>query len=204
MLKPSELTPSFSELLRGIVAEFFSPEEFVVAVGGVEVAQAFSRLPFDHLFFTGSTAVGRQIALAAAENLTPVTLELGGKSPAIIDADCDMAVAAPRLAYGKLLNAGQTCVAPDYVLVPRGRVDEFVAAVEDRRCRHVSDVRGRTPITPSIVSDRHYQRLNRLVDDATARGATAIRLAPAGRGVPGGGPQAAPRCCSSASTTTWP
>jgi len=191
MLKPSELTPSFSELLRGIVAEFFSPEEFFVAVGGVEVAQAFSRLPFDHLFFTGSTVVGRQIALAAAENLTPVTLELGGKSPAIIDADCDMAVAVPRLAYGKLLNAGQTCVAPDYALVPRGRVDEFVAALRTAAAGMFPTF-GPNPDYTSIVSDRHYQRLNRLVEDATSRGATAIRLAPAGEQSPASGRKLAP------------
>jgi coniferyl-aldehyde dehydrogenase len=191
MLKPSELTPSFSELLRGIVAEFFSPEEFFVAVGGVEVAQAFSRLPFDHLVFTGSTAVGRQIALAAAENLTPVTLELGGKSPAIIDADCDMAVAAPRLAYGKLLNAGQTCIAPDYALVPRNRVDEFVAAVK-AAAAGMYPTFGPNPDYTSIVSDRHYQRLNRLIEDATSRGATAIRLAPAGEESAAAGRKLAP------------
>jgi coniferyl-aldehyde dehydrogenase len=191
MLKPSELTPSFSELLRGIVAEFFSPEEFLVAVGGVEVAQAFSRLPFDHLFFTGSTAVGRQIALAAAENLTPVTLELGGKSPAIIDADCDMAVAVPRLTYGKLLNAGQTCVAPDYALVPRGRVDEFVAAVKGAAAG-MFPTYGPNPDYTGIVSDRHYQRLELLVEDATSRGATAIRLAPPGESSPAAGRKFAP------------
>jgi len=120
LLKPSELTPSFSALLRDSVAEFFAADEFAVVVGDVDVGRAFSHLPFDHLFFTGSTAVGREIALAAAANLTPVTLELGGKSPAILDADCDLGVAAPRIAFGKLLNAGQTCVAPDYLLVPRG------------------------------------------------------------------------------------
>jgi coniferyl-aldehyde dehydrogenase len=178
MLKPSELTPAFSELLRGIVAEFFSPEEFAVIVGGVDVARAFSQLPFDHLFFTGSTVVGRQIALAAAQNLTPVTLELGGKSPAIIDADCDIAVAAPRIAFGKLLNAGQTCVAPDYVLVPRDRVDEFVTTLK-AAVAGMYPTFAPNPDYTSIVSDRHYQRLVRLVEDATSRGATAIRLAPA-------------------------
>jgi coniferyl-aldehyde dehydrogenase len=179
MLKPSELTPSFSELLRGIVAEFYSPEEFVVVVGDVDVGRAFSQLPFDHLFFTGSTGVGRQIALAAAKNLTPVTLELGGKSPAIIDADCDLAVAAPRIAYGKLLNAGQTCVAPDYLLAPRGRVDELVAALR-ASVTAMFPTFGANPDYTSIVSDRHYQRLVRLTEEATAGGATAIPLAAAG------------------------
>ena len=179
MLKPSELTPSFSALLRGIVAEFFSPEEFVVVAGDVEVGRAFSHLAFDHLFFTGSTAVGRHVALAAAENLTPVTLELGGKSPAIIDIDCDLAIAVPRIAFGKLLNAGQTCVAPDYLLVPRGRADEVVAALKSAVTAMYPSF-GANPDYTSIVSDRHYQRLVRLVEDATRGGATAIRLTASG------------------------
>ncbi len=129
LLKPSELTPRFSALLEKIVAATFAADEFAVVPGDVEVGRAFATLAFDHLFFTGSTAVGRQVALAAAQNLTPVTLELGGKSPAIIDADCDFAEAAPRIAFAKLLNAGQTCVAPDYALVPRARVDAFVTAL---------------------------------------------------------------------------
>ncbi len=179
MLKPSELTPTFSELLREIVAGAFAPEEFAVVPGDVEVGRAFSKLPFDHLFFTGSTSVGRQIALAAAENLTPVTLELGGKSPAIIDFDCDLTVAAPRIAFGKLLNAGQTCVAPDYMLVPRSRVDEFVAALRQSVTAMYPTLVGNADYT-SIVSDRHYQRLVHLIEDAEARGATTIRLIPAG------------------------
>ena len=203
MLKPSELTPKFSELFREIVAESFAMEEFAVIPGDVDVGRAFSKLPFDHLFFTGSTAVGRQIALAAAENLTPVTLELGGKSPAIIDTDCDIAVAAPRIAFGKLLNAGQTCIAPDYVLVPRARVDEFVAAYE-RAVRTMYPSLAANPDYTSIVNDRHYERLARLVDDATAQGATVIRIAPAGETARRPGAQAAADAASSASTTTWP
>jgi coniferyl-aldehyde dehydrogenase len=179
MLKPSELTPRFSELLRRIVAEFFSPEEFMVVVGDVDVGREFARLPFDHLFFTGSTAVGRQIALAAAENLTPVTLELGGKSPAIVDAGCDIPSAARRIAFGKLLNAGQTCVAPDYALVPRPDVDEFVAALARAMVALYPSFAGNPDYT-SIVSDRHFQRLERLVADAEGAGATAIRIDPAG------------------------
>jgi coniferyl-aldehyde dehydrogenase len=179
MLKPSELTPSFAELLRRIVAEHFSPEELTVVVGDVAVGRAFASLPFDHLFFTGSTSIGRQVALAAAQNLTPVTLELGGKSPAIIDADCDIGLVVPRIAYGKLLNAGQTCVAPDYMLVPRPRVDEFVAGFAKAAAGMYPTIAANPDYT-SIVSERHFQRLTRLVDDATARGATAHRLAPAG------------------------
>ncbi len=178
MLKPSELTPAFSHLLERIVADAFAPEEFAVVAGDVEVGRAFATLPFDHLLFTGSTAVGRQIALAAAANLTPVTLELGGKSPAIIGADADVDVAAARIAYGKLMNAGQTCVAPDYVLVPRPAVDAFVAATGAAVARMFPSLVGNDDYT-SIVSDRHYRRLEGLVADAEAAGATAIRLNPA-------------------------
>ena len=125
MLKPSELTPHTSALLRRLVAATFSADEFTVIEGNADVGRAFTALAFDHLFFTGSTAVGRHVARAAADNLTPVTLELGGKSPALFDDAADFALAAPRLIVGKLLNAGQTCIAPDYALVPRrprGRV----------------------------------------------------------------------------------
>ncbi len=175
MLKPSELTPRFSELLQRIVAEAFAPHEFAVLPGDVELGRAFSQLPFDHLFFTGSTVVGRQIALAAAENLTPVTLELGGKSPAIVDADCDMPTAARRLAFAKLLNAGQTCVAPDYMLVPRARVDEFVASMRQAVAAMYPEIAANPDYT-SIVSDRHYRRLAEVVADAQAKGATAIPM----------------------------
>jgi coniferyl-aldehyde dehydrogenase len=178
MVKPSELTPSFSTLLREIVAEFFSPDEFAVIEGDVAVGRAFSQLPFDHLFFTGSTAVGREVALAAAANLTPVTLELGGKSPAIIDGDCNLAAAAPRIAFGKLLNAGQTCVAPDYLLVPRKRIDDVVAAITGAVRKMYPSLAGNPDYT-SIVSDRHYERLARLVADAESRGARAVRIDPA-------------------------
>ena len=123
MLKPSEMTPRTSELLARLVADRFDGNEFAVINGGAQIGQAFAELPFDHLFFTGSTTVGRKIALAAAANLTPITLELGGKSPALINADADLAALAPRLVAGKLLNAGQTCIAPDYVLVPAERGD---------------------------------------------------------------------------------
>jgi coniferyl-aldehyde dehydrogenase len=190
MLKPSELTPRFSELLRQIVAQAFAPEEFAVLPGDVELGRAFSRLPFDHLFFTGSTAVGRQIAKAAAENLTPVTLELGGKSPAIVDADCDIPVAARRIAFAKMLNAGQTCVAPDYLLMPRARVEEFVGAMRQAVTAMYPTIDANPDYT-SIVNDRHYDRLARLLQDAQMKGATAIPMTdvaatpgPAGRKFP--------------------
>src|SRR5258708_794974 len=129
LLKPSELTPRTSALLERLVKDRFSADEFAVVTGGADVGESFARLPFDHLFFTGSTAVGRRIALAAADNLTPVTLELGGKSPALVHADADIDALAPRLIAGKLLNAGQTCIAPDYVLSPASHVAAICDAI---------------------------------------------------------------------------
>jgi coniferyl-aldehyde dehydrogenase len=118
IIKPSEQVPHFSALLKETIAQKFDASEMLVTGIEDEIAKAFATLPFDHLVFTGSTRVGRLVAEAAGRNLTPVTLELGGKSPAIIDASADLEEAAERIAYGKLLNAGQTCIAPDYVLVP--------------------------------------------------------------------------------------
>src|SRR5262249_28192677 len=129
LLQPNELTPRTAALLDRIVALHFAAVELAVATGGAEVGQAFAQLPFDHLFFTGSTAVGRKIALAAAANLTPVTLELGGKSPALVAERAELDVAVPRLVAGKLLNAGQTCIAPDYVLAPEGMADALAESI---------------------------------------------------------------------------
>jgi coniferyl-aldehyde dehydrogenase len=144
-------------------------------LGDAAVGKTFAGLPFDHLFFTGSTAVGRQVALAAAANLTPVTLELGGKSPALFDDDADLLLAAPRLMTGKLLNAGQTCIAPDYALVPAGRVDAFVAAVTAAVAKLYPSFAGNPDYT-AIVNERHYQRLTGLLEDARAKGATIVPL----------------------------
>ncbi len=175
MLKPSEYTPKFSDLLKEIMGEIFSDDEVHVAVGGVDVAQEFSGLPFDHLVFTGSTPVGRLVAQAAAPNLTPVTLELGGKSPTIIDADADMKIAVPRIAHGKLLNAGQTCVAPDYVLMPSAKIDAFSEAIIQQAETFFPTFAGNPDYT-SIIADRHYARLQSLLEDAENKGAT-IRTA---------------------------
>jgi coniferyl-aldehyde dehydrogenase len=178
MLKPSELTPRTSALLERLVAQHFAPDEFAVVNGGPEIGQAFSALAFDHLFFTGSTAVGRRIALAAAANLTPVTLELGGKSPALVHAGADLAMIAPRLAAGKLLNAGQTCIAPDYVLAPSASVDALAQRIE-ASVRTMYPTLGQNPDYTSIVSDRHYARLTALIDDARRKGARVIAINPA-------------------------
>ncbi len=179
MIKPSELTPRFSELLRRIVAESFVEDEMAVVTGDAQIGKAFTELPFDHLFFTGSTAVGRMVAQAAAKNLTPVTLELGGKSPAILDPSSDLGIAVPRLAFGKLLNAGQTCIAPDYAFVPNDRIDAFAEHMH----RAVAKMYPRLAANPdytSIVSERHFARLQGLLEDARARGARIVTINPAG------------------------
>jgi len=177
LLKPSELTPVTSALLAKRVAKLFREDELAVVTGDAHVGEAFARLPLDHLFFTGSTAVGRLVALAAADHLTPVTLELGGKSPALIDADADLALAAPRLAVGKLLNAGQTCIAPDYALVPGASLERFIAAMRDAVARLYPSFYDNADYT-AIVSARHHDRLAALVDDARALGARIVPLGP--------------------------
>ena len=179
MLKPSELTPATSSLLAELVSASFREDEFSVVEGDADIGQAFSALAFDHLFFTGSTAVGRKVAQAAAANLTPVTLELGGKSPAVFDATADFASSVPRLMVGKLLNAGQTCIAPDYALVPAARLDEFIAAATAT----VQDLYPQVSTNPdytSIVNARHFARLTGLLDDARSKGARIMPLGEAG------------------------
>jgi len=175
MLKPSARAPSTAALLAKLVGAYFSEDEFAVVQGDAAVASMFAALPFDHLLFTGSADVGRRVAAAAAENLTPVTLELGGKSPALFDADADFRRGAPRLAAGKLLNAGQSCIAPDYALVPRPRVDEFASAMGDA-VRRLYPSTVQNPDYASIIDTRHYARLIGLIEDARARGARVIAL----------------------------
>jgi coniferyl-aldehyde dehydrogenase len=179
MLKPSELTPRFSLLMADLVARHFSVDEFTVVTGDADTGRAFVRLPFNHLFFTGSTAVGRQVALAAAANLTPVTLELGGKSPAIIDDSADLLDTARKLAAGKLFNAGQTCIAPDYALVPAARVQDFVQAYTQAALEMYPSLEGNADYT-SIVNERHFARLQALADDARSRGAQVQIINPGG------------------------
>ena len=174
LIKPSELTPATSELMARIVAEHFAPEEMQVITGDAEVGKAFVGLPFDHLFFTGSTAVGRHVAQAAAKNLTPVTLELGGKSPAVVDRSADLTLTASRLAFGKLFNAGQTCVAPDYLLVPREMMEPLAQRLLAKMRRMYPRIAGNAHYT-SIVTPRHLARLQGLIDDAATRGARVLR-----------------------------
>jgi len=178
MLKLSEATPATGELLKRLLGEVF-PEDLVgVVLGESEVGEAFSRLPFDHLLFTGATSIGRHVMAAAAQNLTPVTLELGGKSPAIVSASVPLAHAAERIAFGKTLNAGQTCVAPDYVLVPRARLDGFVEAYRQAVLRFYPQVQG-NPDYSAIINARHLARLEGYLADACDKGATVLDLYPA-------------------------
>jgi coniferyl-aldehyde dehydrogenase len=190
LIKPSEITPCTSALLATLVARYFLPGELAVVSGGADVGAAFARLPFDHLLFTGSTQVGRSIALAAAENLTPVTLELGGKSPALIDDRADLSALSARLAVGKLLNAGQTCIAPDYVLIPRQRAEALTQALQRAVARlYPAPIDNRD--YASIIDERHYSRLTALLDDARAKGARLIELG-AARGSATGGTRRMP------------
>jgi coniferyl-aldehyde dehydrogenase len=173
MVKPSELTPEFSELLRRLVAERFDEAEVAVITGGVEVGQAFASLRFDHLLFTGSTEVGRKVYQAAAANLVPVTLELGGKSPTIICPDYDLAKAARSVAFGKFVNAGQTCIAPDYVLVPEGREGAFADALTAQVRHSYPSIAGNDDYS-GLISERHRRRLADAVETARQAGATVL------------------------------
>jgi coniferyl-aldehyde dehydrogenase len=176
MLKPSEHTPRTSDLLRELLAEVFPEDRVATVLGGADVAAAFAALPFDHLFFTGSTSVGRMVMQAAAANLVPVTLELGGKSPAIVAPDYPIKTAVARIAAGKWLNAGQTCIATDYVLLGRAQVPEFVEHMRDYVQTRYPNLKD-NPDYSSLVNDRQYQRLAGWVEEARAAGATVIELA---------------------------
>lgn len=172
MLKPSEATPATSALLERLLAELFPPEKVMVIQGDASVGAAFSSLPFDHLLFTGGTEIGRKVMRAAADNLVPVTLELGGKSPVVV-APGHAAAAAESIAWGKLANAGQTCIAPDYALLHPQDVEPFVQAFD-------AAVKRMYPQGPtgadysSIINARHYARLQGLVEDARAQGARIV------------------------------
>ena len=179
LLKPSEITPKTSALIAQLVAARFDEDEFAVVTGDADVGRAFAATKFDHLFFTGSTAVGRQVARAAAEQLVPVTLELGGKSPALFASDADLDVGVPRFVAGKLFNAGQTCIAPDYALVPAAMRDTFIARVRSTIERFYPTLADNPDYT-AIVNVRHYERLRRLIDDAQARGARVVAVNPGG------------------------
>ncbi|HET6435884.1 MAG TPA: coniferyl aldehyde dehydrogenase [Xanthomonadaceae bacterium] len=174
-VKPSEHTPRTSAWLQALLAEVFPDDRVAVALGGADVGAAFAALPFDHLLFTGSTATGRKVAAAAAANLTPVTLELGGKSPALVAPDFPLDVAAARIATGKWFNAGQTCIGVDHALIDAERRDAFVAALRAVVIRRYGDLGDASDYT-RIVDDAHYARLLATLEDARARGARVLPL----------------------------
>ncbi|WP_323119547.1 coniferyl aldehyde dehydrogenase [Burkholderia alba] len=178
IIKMSELTPRTSALFEQLIAKTFARDHVAVVNGDAEVGAAFSSLPFDHLLFTGSTQVGRHVMRAAAEHLTPVTLELGGKSPVIIGPHARFDAAVDAVVAGKTINAGQTCIAPDYVLVPRGKESAFIERARVRMARLYPGFAKNTDYT-SIISERHFARLQRLADEAAAAGAQLHPLADA-------------------------
>ncbi len=174
ILKPSELTPNTSRLLCDLIKEFFDEDLVTVVEGGVDVSTELLKLPFDHIFFTGSSGVGKIVMRAAAENLSSVTLELGGKSPTIIDDTANLADAARRIAFGKFLNNGQTCIAPDYVLIKESSKEKFIELLKNEVEKSFGD---KSPIDVSspnysrIINEKHFDRLQQLILDATTRGA---------------------------------
>lgn len=176
LVKMSECTPATSRFFAEVAGRYFASDELAVVEGDAAVAQAFVRLPFDHLLFTGSTAVGHQVMAAAAGNLTPVTLELGGKSPVLVSPDYPIAKAATRIMAGKCLNAGQTCIAPDYVLLPAAQTTEFIAACRRFVAAAYPDL-ARSPDYTTIINDRHFTRLSAYLDETTRLGGEIVTLA---------------------------
>lgn len=185
MIKPSEHAPAVAALLERMLAAAFGPDQVVVVQGDAALAAAFTQLPFDHLMFTGSTQVGRQVMKAAAANLTPVTLELGGKCPALVAPGYSIAHAAERIAFGKCFNGGQTCVAPDYVLVPRAQRDAFVEAYLASMRRRYPTL-ANNPDYTATINDRQAGRLRAWLEDARERGVAIRQHAPEGEQVPVG------------------
>ena len=178
MVKSSEFTPVTAALFESVAPKFFAEEELAFFSGGPEVGQAFAKLPFDHLIFTGATGIGKHILHAAADNLTPVTLELGGKSPVIIGSSADMKQAAERIAIGKMMNAGQICLAPDYLIVPKDREDELIGEMTKAVSVMYPTLLANDDYT-SVVNARHRDRLRGYLDDARAKGAEVIEINPA-------------------------
>jgi len=178
MIKPSEFTPVTSALMAKMIASVFSEEEVAVITGGPEVGQAFSSLAFDHMIFTGATGVAKHVMRAAAENLVPLTLELGGKSPVILGKSADFATAAARVMNGKTLNAGQICLAPDYVLTPEDKLETFVGEAQASVAKMFPTIKDNPDYT-AIVAQRHYDRIMGYVEDARAKGARIVQINPA-------------------------
>lgn len=174
MLKPSELTPATNGVMYKITRAVYPESEVAWVFGEADIAAAFSKLPFDHLFYTGSTTVGRLVAIEAAKNLTPVSLELGGKSPCVMMPDADMENHAKRVAFGKFYNAGQTCVAPDYLLVPKGTSEAYGKAIINFANEFYKGGSADDSYT-ALISERSHERLTRLVEESQSRGETVLR-----------------------------
>ncbi len=179
LVKMSETTPRTAELLRHVLSEAFEERQVAVVLGEAETAREFTRLPFNHLLYTGGSEVGRLVMREAAANLTPVTLELGGKSPTLISEDVPLDMAAERICFGKTLNAGQTCVAPDYVLCPGTRMDEFAQEFA-RALERMYPGLVRNSDYSAVVNERHYRRIKGYIDDARSKGAEVVELNPGG------------------------
>lgn len=178
MIKMSEFTPNLNQVFKAMIAEVFDENRVCVIEGEADAAIAFTEQPFDHILFTGSTAVGRFVMAAAAKNLTPVTLELGGKSPTIVSDNIPMKDAAERICFGKSMNAGQTCVAPDYILVPKAKEEAFIQAYIAAFSKMYPTLKDNGDYT-AIVNDRQYQRLSSWINDAKDKGAKLTKINPA-------------------------
>lgn len=178
MIKMSEFTPTLNKVIKTMLAEVFEENRVCIIEGEADAAIAFTEQPFDHILFTGSTTVGRFVMAAAAKNLTPVTLELGGKSPAIVSDHISMKDAAERICFGKSMNAGQTCVAPDYILVPKAKEQAFIDAYRTAFSKMYPTLKNNNDYT-AIVNDRQHQRLTSLLTDAEAKGAKLTVINPA-------------------------
>ena len=178
MMKLSEFVPETSKLIDELIKKYFSEEEVVVINGGVQTSTDFTKLKFDHLVYTGSTAVAKKVSASVAENLVPLTLELGGKSPVIVSSDADMKKSVGQIMTGKTVNAGQICVAPDYTFVPDSKQDEFVSLAREFVQNSFPTIKNNPDYT-SIIHLNHYERLNSLISDAKEKGATVVELNPA-------------------------
>ena len=178
MHKPSELTPATAAFMKELCDKAYDQDEFATFLGGPETGEAFSKLNFDHLLYTGSGNVGKHVMNAAAQNLVPVTLELGGKSPVVVGNSADIKASAKRVMFGKTMNAGQICLAPDYVMVHKDKKDEFISEAEKAVADYYPDIKNNDDYT-SIINERHFNRLNGLIDDAREKGATINQINPA-------------------------
>ena len=177
MIKPSEISSSTSDVIKTMFEEYFDESEIAVFVGDPEVGAAFSSLPFDHLIFTGGTSIAKHVMKSASDNLVPLTLELGGKSPVIVGDDVEMSDVAQRVMQGKTMNAGQICLAPDYALVPKEKVDDFVKESVNSVTSMYPEMKDNDDYT-SIINQNHFERIQSYLDDAKSKGAELVEINP--------------------------